>query len=87
MLNELGLGFTNSHGAPRVLLGVASHLLGHDVTGLVVFDKAGKVISSLTPLPPSCEPTVAPLTGSVEQRPASSLVFFDNNGKVFWSVP
>ena len=26
-------------------------------------------------------------TGTVEQRPASSLVLFDRDGKVIWKVP
>jgi len=26
-------------------------------------------------------------TGTVEQRPASSLVLFDRDGKAIWSVP
>src|SRR5262249_22184434 len=28
-----------------------------------------------------------PATGSVEQRPASSLVLFDKDGKVIWKIP
>jgi hypothetical protein len=29
----------------------------------------------------------ATATGTVEQRPTSSLVLFDRDGKVIWSVP
>jgi hypothetical protein len=46
----------------------------------VLFEDAARAVLGHTALE-------ATATGTVEQRPASSLVLFDKDGKVIWKVP
>ena len=75
---QSGLAFVGKNGKPRIGLMLSSD----DLPALVLTDENGedRAVLGHTALE-------ATRTGTVEQRPASSLVLFDKDGKMLWSAP